>query len=113
MNRLRSEALQVLLALLQRDSQSRSVGNLDQKIELAIHAAKTFHKKIARHQTDGVVFPKSQPIQKYGEFTPSGYSIYFLTSDGSSFLVAEYASIPEAVGVAIALNAYLKQMEAR
>ncbi len=103
----------MLLTLLQRDSYpTRSVGNLDQKIELAIHAAKTFHKKIAHHQTDGVVFPKSQPIQKYGEFTPSGYSIYFLTSDGSSFLVAEYSSIPEAVGVAIALNAYLKQMEA-
>ena len=111
MNNLRSEALQVLLTLLQRDSQSRTVGNLDQKIELAIHAAKTFNKKIAHHQTDGVVFPKSQPIQKYGEFTPSGYSVYFLTSDGSSFLVAEYSSISEAVGVAIAFNSFLKVKE--
>ncbi|WP_024547137.1 hypothetical protein [Picosynechococcus sp. NKBG15041c] len=102
---LRSEALQILLTLLSRESG----GNIDQKIDLAIHISQRFHKKAIASEGDRVTFPDAPPREMFGEFVPSGYAIYFLASDGARFLVAEFKSIPEAVSVCLSLNSYLKR----
>lgn len=102
---LRSEALQILLTLLSRESG----GNIDQKIDLAIHISQRFHKKAIASEGDRVTFPDTSPRESFGEFVPSGYSVYFLSSDGARFLVAEFKTILEAVAVCLSLNSYLKR----
>lgn len=45
--------------------------------------------------------------EKFGEFVPSGFSLYFCTNDGDRFLVAEFGSYRWAVQAAVCWNQYL------
>lgn len=93
---LRSEALQILLGILQS---STGRGELDGKINKAIRIARQFAKTF-----DATEKRASEGVTKFGEFTPSGCSLYFLSFDGSTFLVAEYPTPRRAVDAAIAFN---------
>lgn len=97
-NNLRAETLQILIALLQREYKGGSFASL---VRAAVSIAVEFDKFFIDAPAE------SNPKSKFGEFCPSGKALYFLTSDGANFLVAEYACPQESVRAAINLNNFV------
>lgn len=45
-----------------------------------------------------------QPVSKYGQFVPSGWSLYFLSDEKRATLVCTFKSAQQAVEAAIRFN---------
>lgn len=97
----RKEAFEILLAWLPNGAP------MVDAIEAAIKDAQLFNEVVANATPRPEKDKTFKARHKFGEFTPSGYSLYFVTHDGAHFLIAEFRTIQACVTAAIAMNAFL------